>query len=243
MLILGTFFMESMDVLMDQQFFVIQRQDLTVTFVLPRSARALHEVRHLPGVIHAEPTRSVPARLRAAHRSRIVAINGLLANPELNRVVDVTGAALQLPPDGPCLRQVAERLGVPGDDILVEVLDGATHAPNESPARRRYGRNRTGDRRASRVSATAIRSPAPLQVIPRRRTHFTSGQRYGGRRRDAERSQIELSKRSGHVLRDGLLQSDVLGRYRRGVVYNAARVSLSGAAATGEPARAGVHAW
>ena len=70
MLILGTFFMDSMDVLMDQQFFVIQRQDLTVTFVLPASARALHEIGRLPGVVHAEPTRAVPARLRSAqHRA------------------------------------------------------------------------------------------------------------------------------------------------------------------------------
>jgi putative ABC transport system permease protein len=126
MLILGTFFMDSMDVLLDQQFFVVQRQDLTVTFVLPRSARALHEVRHLPGVMLAEPTRTVPARLRAAHRSRIVAISGLVANPELNRVVDVTGAALELPPGGLVLSdKLAELLGVrQGDDILVEVLDG-----------------------------------------------------------------------------------------------------------------------
>lgn len=126
MLILGTFFIDSMDVLIDQQFFVIQRQDLTVTFVLPRSARALHEVRHLPGVIHAEPARTVPARLRAGHRARIVAITGLIAQPELNRVVDVTGAALRLPPDGLVLSEkLAEVLGVrQGDVLTVEVLDG-----------------------------------------------------------------------------------------------------------------------
>lgn len=68
MLILGTFFLDSIDVLMDQQFFVIQRQDVTVNFVLPVSGRALHDVARLPGVLQVEPLRAVPARLRAAHR-------------------------------------------------------------------------------------------------------------------------------------------------------------------------------
>src|SRR5688572_3428842 len=72
MLILGTFFIDSIGVLMDQQFFVIQRQDVTVNFVLPASGRSFYEVERLPGVLHAEPTRAVPARLRLAQRSRIV---------------------------------------------------------------------------------------------------------------------------------------------------------------------------
>ncbi len=126
MLILGTFSMDSLDVLLDQQFFVIQRQDLTVTFVLPRSPRALHEMQHMPGVISAEPIRAVPVRLRVAQRSRIVAISGLVAQPELNRVVDVTGTALRLPPDGLVLAtKLAEVLGARvGDAVIVEVLDG-----------------------------------------------------------------------------------------------------------------------
>ena len=35
------------------QFFVIQRQHVTVNFVLPASARALHDMERLPGVLHA----------------------------------------------------------------------------------------------------------------------------------------------------------------------------------------------
>jgi putative ABC transport system permease protein len=126
MLILGTFFLGSIDVLMDQQFFVSQRQDVTVNFVLPASGRSLHEIRRLPGVLHAEPTRALPARLRSQQRSRIVSIQGLLTDPELNRVVDVHGGAMRLPPGGLVLSlKLAEVLaaGV-GDEVLVEVLDG-----------------------------------------------------------------------------------------------------------------------
>jgi putative ABC transport system permease protein len=126
MLILGTFFIDSIDVLMDTQFFSIQRQDATVTFVLPASARALHEMRRLPGVLHVEPMRAVPARLRSAQRSRIVSIQGLVAQPELNRVVDVHGGVLTLPPDGLVLSlKLADVLGARmGDLLMVDVLDG-----------------------------------------------------------------------------------------------------------------------
>lgn len=126
MLILGTFFLDSIDVLMDQQFFVIQRQDVTVNFVLPASGRALHEVARLPGVLHAEPVRAVPARVRARHRSRIVSIQGLVADPELNRVVDVIGGAMRLPAGGLVLSlKLAEVLDARvGDLVAVEVLDG-----------------------------------------------------------------------------------------------------------------------
>ena len=50
---------------------------------LPASAAALHDMERLPGVLHAEPMRAVPARLRSAHRSRIVSIQGLVADPVL----------------------------------------------------------------------------------------------------------------------------------------------------------------
>jgi putative ABC transport system permease protein len=126
MLILGTFFLDSIGVLMDVQFFMIQRQDVTVNFVLPASARALHEIRRLPGVIHAEPLRAVPARLRAAQRSRIVSVQGLVSQPQLNRVVDVHGGAMRLPPGGLVLSlKLAEVLGANvGDLVTMEVLDG-----------------------------------------------------------------------------------------------------------------------
>jgi putative ABC transport system permease protein len=126
MLVLGTFFLDSIDVLMDLQFNVLQRQDATVTFVEPVSPGALHEVRRLPGVIYAEPMRAVPARLRHRQRSRIVSILGLLASPELNRVVDVTSGPVRLPDDGLVLSlKLAEVLDAEvGDLITIEVLDG-----------------------------------------------------------------------------------------------------------------------
>ena len=126
MLVLGTFFLDSIDVLMDLQFNVIQRQDATVTFVEPASGRSFYEMSRLPGVVHAEPMRAVPVRLRAGQLSRIVSISGLIAVPELNRVVDVQTGPVRLPDDGLVLSlKLAEVLAVGvGDAVTIEVLDG-----------------------------------------------------------------------------------------------------------------------
>lgn len=127
LLIIGLFFMDSIDVLMDVQFSRIERQNLTVNFVEPRSAAALHEVTRLPGVMLAEPTRGLPVRLRVGHRSRRVAIVGLPAGADLRRVVDSDYRVRALPPDGVVLsRKLAEILSVDrGDALTLEVLEGA----------------------------------------------------------------------------------------------------------------------
>jgi putative ABC transport system permease protein len=111
---------------MDQQFSMSTRQDATVSLIEPRSARAGHDVQHLPGVVDLEPLRAVPARLRGEHRMRTLAITGLSSVPRLNRVVDRNGRAVSLPPDGLILSKIlGDILDVrPGDSLQVEVLEG-----------------------------------------------------------------------------------------------------------------------
>ncbi len=120
-------FVDVMDLLTDIQFTQVQRQDVTLGFVEPRSARALAEVRSLPGVMAVEPVRSVPVRLRHGHRSRPLAITGQIAVPDLNRIIDVSGEAVALPPEGLVISQIlGEVLDVrPGETVGVEVLEGA----------------------------------------------------------------------------------------------------------------------
>ena len=78
-LLIGVSFVDVFEVLIDEQFFRAMRQDVTVSFVEPRSAGAVHAVRRLPGVMDAEPIRAVPARLRVGHRHRTLAVTGLVA--------------------------------------------------------------------------------------------------------------------------------------------------------------------
>ncbi|MBI3047629.1 MAG: ABC transporter permease [Acidobacteria bacterium] len=125
-LFVGLAFIDVMDALINEQFTRVMRQDATVAFVEPRAARAIYDVRHLPGVLDAEPLRTVPVRLRAGARARTLALTGLPDGAHLNRVVDRRGRAVPLPPQGLVLSEMlGVRLGVaPGDELQVEILEG-----------------------------------------------------------------------------------------------------------------------
>jgi len=126
-LLFGFVFLDAMDYLAEIQFNQVQRQDVTVSFVEPSSAAALHAVESLPGVMRVEPLRSVPVRLRSGHRARHLAITGQIADPDLSRIVDQDGSIVSLPPEGLVLsRMLGEVLHVrPGDRVSLEVLEGA----------------------------------------------------------------------------------------------------------------------
>ena len=127
MMIVGMFFLDAMEVAMEVQFNVAERQDLTVTFAEPTSAGALYELAGLEGVMNLEPLRIVPARLVHGHRSRQTAITGLASGFRLHRVIDSDLETVELPPEGIVLStKLAEIIGVTTGDILtIEVLEGA----------------------------------------------------------------------------------------------------------------------
>lgn len=125
-MVVGTFTLDAIDWMLDLQFNVAQRQDMTVTFYQPASARAFHEIRSLEGVLTAEPMRTVPVRLRAGHRSRQTAVLGVVPSAQLNRVVQSDYQPVDLPPEGLVMSaKLAEILDLrEGDEVLLEVLDG-----------------------------------------------------------------------------------------------------------------------
>jgi putative ABC transport system permease protein len=125
-LILGNFMVDAVDYVLESEFRLSQRQDVQVALVEPAAVRALYEVRHLPGVMHGEPYRGLPVRLRRGHRSRRVAVVGLRPGGELHRLIDVRRLEVTLPPDGLVLSdKLAEVLGVSvGETVQVEVLEG-----------------------------------------------------------------------------------------------------------------------
>ena len=127
LLVVGLFFVDAIDALLDVQFEVAQRQDVTVSFVLPRSGSVMHEVVRLPGVHYAEPARSVPVRLRVGHRSRQTVVTGLVGDAYLQRVVGADSRVRELPASGLLMTDVLARiLGVgPGSMVTLEVLEGS----------------------------------------------------------------------------------------------------------------------
>jgi putative ABC transport system permease protein len=126
-LMIGFVFIDAMDELITMQFSVAERQDVTVNFVEPRSAGAGFALAHLPGVIAVEPVRSVAARVRARHRERYLAVTGIDARARMRRIVDADGNAVRITPAGVVLsRTLGEVLGVgPGDTVDLDVLEGS----------------------------------------------------------------------------------------------------------------------
>lgn len=126
LLVVSLFSVDSVEYMIDAQFAVAQRQDATITFTDQRAARVVQAVERLPGVMRAEPYRSVLVRLRNGHLQRKLAIHGKPAAPQLSRLVDLSQRSVTLPPSGLLLDEyVADLLRLrPGDLVEVEVLEG-----------------------------------------------------------------------------------------------------------------------
>jgi putative ABC transport system permease protein len=125
-LVVGFVFIDAMDDLITTQFSVAERQDVSVTFVEPRSPRAAYELARLPGVVAVEPQRNAAARIRAGHVDRNVAVTGVPPNNRLRRIVDRDGHVVPMPPAGLVLtRLLADILHVTaGDRVTIEFLEG-----------------------------------------------------------------------------------------------------------------------
>lgn len=125
MLVGSLFAFDAVEELIDSTFFGAERQHATVGFVTKRPAEALFEVQRLPGVLAAEPARTVAARFRNGHVERRVAIMGKPAGSELSRLLDVAGNEVALPQEGVVLTDALARiLGVlPGGMIEIELME------------------------------------------------------------------------------------------------------------------------
>ena len=125
-LIVGFYFFDAIDYLVQVQFRAAQRDDVTVSLAEPHGEQARYDINHLTGVLRSEPFRTVPARIRFAHRSKRIAVQGLEPDPDLRRVVGQNFAVASIPTEGVLLTsKLAETLGVrPGDTVTLEILEG-----------------------------------------------------------------------------------------------------------------------
>jgi putative ABC transport system permease protein len=126
LMVVAIMWTDSMRYLIDMYFFDAQRQNVVVGLVEPQSSASLNEFHRLPGVLVAEPMRTVAATLRAGARSDRGAITGVPDAPLLQPIYDVERGELPVPPDGLVMSTaVAEKLAVGiGDRVWVEVLQG-----------------------------------------------------------------------------------------------------------------------
>jgi putative ABC transport system permease protein len=237
-LLIGVSFIDVMDVLIEEQFMRAMRQDVTVTFARPLSAGALYAIRRLPGVVDAEPLRVVAARLRVGHRHRTLAVTGLRAAPRLNRVVERTGRVVTLPPGGLVLsKMLGEVLGVaPGGSVRVEVLEGARPAfdvpvaalVDDSMGMQAYmevGALHRLIREGGTVSGAALLvDPAALDALNAALKQLPAVAGVAVRDATLRSFRQTMAEHMNLIIFFNVLFAGVIAF---GVVYNAARVSLS----------------
>ncbi len=124
-MMVGNFQEDAISYMVDVQFSLSKRDDLSVRFIDPTTRRALHELQSMTGVRHVEPFRTVAVRMRFEHRTYRTALEGVEPGGELMRVLDTTLRPIEMPPEGVVLTDhLATILGVvPGDLLTIEVLE------------------------------------------------------------------------------------------------------------------------
>jgi putative ABC transport system permease protein len=118
--------MNGFDEAVELNFTLLDRSDVTVSFVEPYGDKTLYELARMEGVIAVEPFRNVPAILRNGVKTYRGAVNGLLSQPGLNRAVNADMQAIYIRDDGVILaRALADILAIqPGEILSIEIREG-----------------------------------------------------------------------------------------------------------------------
>lgn len=125
-LIIGLFMYDGVSYMMDLQFRVAQREDLSVGFQRPLGGEVHHALASIDGVDRVETYRVAPVRLHAGHREREVGLQGVKPEMKLRRLVSGDGRIHPVPAEGIVISaMLADQLGTaPGERIWVEMLEG-----------------------------------------------------------------------------------------------------------------------
>jgi putative ABC transport system permease protein len=125
-LIAGTFWADALEYFIDLQFNKVQRAQVQVGLFEAQSVDVKRELARLPGVLQAEATRAIPARIVAGHRSYRTSVTGISDDATMQRILDKDLKEYKPAPGGVLLTtRLAKRLDVgPGDTVIAELLEG-----------------------------------------------------------------------------------------------------------------------
>ena len=151
--VMGNFFRDAIDYIVDTQFNLAMRSDVIMWLSEAGDDAARHELQRLPGVLAVESGRNLAVRLVNGHQSERGVIQGYAASPELRRIIDVEGRQTMPGTAGLVLTdRLADKLGLRvGDLIRVELLEGSRRVlllPLEAMTREMMGLNIYAERRA-----------------------------------------------------------------------------------------------
>jgi len=125
-IIAGTWWGDAFDELVDSELFRRDRADVQLVLNESAAITAFGDIRRMPGVMVAEPSRTVPVRLRNGAREYRTALLGLDPGALLHRVQDRAGRDLPLMPGTLVINErLARVLAVrPGESLDVEPIEG-----------------------------------------------------------------------------------------------------------------------
>lgn len=124
-LIFSFFMQDSMQHLINVQYDIVQREDMSVRFVDAKPYQSIEEIGALAGVLMVEPIRDVAAKLKFRHYQKKVSISGVLPESELRQIVNEQLMPEPLPLDGVIInRKLADILHLTvGDVVEAEILN------------------------------------------------------------------------------------------------------------------------
>ena len=124
--VLGHFFRDAIDYIVESQFNVAMRADVQLWMLETTVDGAALALARAPGVVRVESIRQVAVRLVHGHRRERTTIRGLDEDSQLNLVVDARGQAVRPSGNGLVLTdRLADKLGLRvGDTVQVELLEG-----------------------------------------------------------------------------------------------------------------------
>lgn len=123
----GSFWGDSIDLMLKTQFEQVLRGDVTVALIEPGPANASTDLMRLPHVTAVEASRSVGVKLVSGHHQWRGNLQGRPAQGQLQRIVDTVQTVHEAPAHGLLLTdRLAKKLKLrPGDEVRVELQEGS----------------------------------------------------------------------------------------------------------------------
>lgn len=126
LLVMTLFFLDALDEMTNIFFFESERQDMAVSLTDIKADRAILDAQQLPGVLRSEGLRHVAVRLRQGPLVERTSITGIDRSSSLKRLLNVDKREVSVPPRGLMLTDKLSNLldVAEGDSLQVEFLEG-----------------------------------------------------------------------------------------------------------------------
>ncbi|MCK6423632.1 MAG: ABC transporter permease [Burkholderiaceae bacterium] len=236
--IMGNFFRDAIETIVDTTFTLSMRSDVSLWPTEPVAERMRFEIEHLPGVRAVESSRYVAVTLVNGVRRERSQIRGLPEQPQLYRIIDVDNREVRPGAGGLLLTdRLADKLGLRvGDGVRVEIQEGRPRQVEltvDGTVREMMGLNAYMERRAlNRVLGEGdVASGFAVALEPGSEAAFLAAAR-GLPRLAGTFSKASMLRNMNEIsARNVRIMSTVLtlfaGVIAVGVVYNNARIALA----------------